>query len=260
MTKAEAARRSPLGWSDWLFTALMLALAVTCVFLGNWQMARLEDKEALMLAVDQRLTSEPVPAPAAADWTSLDLDAWNFQPVTLTGAYRYTQTVTVFTSLSNARGRFSGPGYWVVTPFVLDQGGTVFVNRGFVPQDYQEQAALGDLHGDDPGSITIAGLFRPGEQVGFMAPEPNMSDRVEWVRNPERLSAMIDPALAPVAPFYVDLLAAGAGDLPQGGETVVSFSNNHFGYALTWYGFAIVAVVMLGGWLWRQSRRERTQP
>ena len=70
----------------------------------------------------------------------------------------------------------------------------------------------------------------------------------------ERLAAMVDPALAPIAPFYVDLLAAGSGDLPQGGETVVSFTNNHFGYALTWYGFAIVAVVMLGFWLWRQRR------
>ena len=82
-----------------------------------------------------------------------------------------------------------------------------------------------------------------------------MSDRIEWVRNPERLAAMVDPALAPIAPFYVDLPAGGAGDLPQGGETVVSFSNNHFGYALTWYGFAIVAVVMLGFWLWRQTHR-----
>lgn len=248
-------KRHGLRWTDALFAILMLILAVTCLWLGNWQMARLGEKEALMAAVDSRLSSAPVPAPAPDQWAGLDLEAWNFQPVTLTGTYRYTQTVTVFTSLADARGRFSGPGYWVVTPFELEGGGTVFVNRGFVPQELQEQAALGDLHGDDPGIVTVTGLFRPGEQVGFMAPEPDMSDRIEWVRNPERLAAMVDPALAPIAPFYVDLPAGGAGDLPQGGETVVSFSNNHFGYALTWYGFAIVAVVMLGFWLWRQTRR-----
>lgn len=255
----QAVRRG-LRWTDWLFAILMLVLAVTCLFLGNWQMARLAEKEALMAAVDSRLSSAPVPAPGVDQWTGLDLDAWNFQPVTLTGAYRYTQTVTVFTSLADPRGRFSGPGYWVVTPFALEDGGTIFVNRGFVPQELQEQAALGDLHGDDPGIVTIAGLFRPGEQVGFMAPEPDMSDRIEWVRNPERLAAMVDPALAPIAPFYVDLPAGGAGDLPQGGETVVSFTNNHFGYALTWYGFAIVALVMVGYWLWRQARRPELRP
>lgn len=241
-----------LRWTDWLFTALMLALAVTCLFLGNWQMQRLGEKEALIAAVDARLDAPPVPVPPAADWPGLDLDAWNFQPVSLTGTYRYTQTVTVFTSLSEPHGRLSGPGYWVVTPFELADGGTVFVNRGFVPQQYQEAAIMGDLHGDDPGTVTITGLFRPGESAGFMTPDANMSDRIEWVRDPVRLAAMADPALAPIAPFYVDLPAEG--DLPQGGETVVSFPNNHFGYALTWYGFAIVAVVMLGFWLWRQTR------
>jgi surfeit locus 1 family protein len=255
MSKAETTSPRRLRWSDWLFTILMLALAATCIFLGNWQMTRLAEKDALVVAVDQRLGAEPVPAPGEAQWAALDSSEWNFRPVSLTGAYRYTQTVTVFTSLSNARGRYSGPGYWVVTPFEVDGGGAVFVNRGFVPQDLQEQAALGDLHGDDPGSVTIIGLFREGERAGFMIPEPNMSDRIEWVRDPARLAAMVDPELAPIAPFYVDLLAGAEGDLPQGGETVVSFTNNHFGYALTWYGFAIVAVVMIGFWLARQYRR-----
>lgn len=245
-----------LRWTDWLFTALMLVLAGTCLFLGQWQMQRLGEKEALIAAVDARLDAEPVPVPPAGEWNGLDMDAWNFQPVSLAGTYRYTQTLTVFTSLADARGRYSGPGYWVVTPFELAGGGTVFVNRGFIPEQYQEAAVMGDLHGDDPGIVTIIGLFRPGEEPGFMVPEPNMSARIEWVRNPERMAAMVDPTLAPVAPFYVDLLAGAPGDLPQGGETVVSFPNNHFGYALTWYGFAIVAVVMLGFWLWRQTRPE----
>lgn len=245
---------SRLRWTDWLFTALMLALAVTCVFLGNWQMERLAEKEELVVAVDTRLNSEPIAAPPATEWPGLALNEWTFQPVTLTGTFRYTQSLTVFTSLTDARGRFSGPGYWVMTPFELVDGGTVFVNRGFVPDQYQEAAVLGDLHGDDPDVVTITGLFRPGEKAGFMTPEPNMSTRVEWVRDPERMAAMVDPALAPIAPFYVDMLAGADGELPQGGETVVSFTNNHFGYALTWYGFSIVAVVMLGFWLWRQTR------
>lgn len=250
-------KRRGIRAGDIVFAALMLALAVVCVWLGNWQMDRLAEKEALVAAVDARLDAEPVPVPPRAVWDDLDLEDVNFQPVTLTGNYRYTQTITVFTSLSNPRGRYSGPGYWVMTPFQLAEGGTVFVNRGFVPQEYQEQAALGDLHGDDPGTVTVVGLLRAGERAGFMAPEPNMSDRIEWVRDTSRLAAMVDPELAPFAPFYVDLLAAPEGDLPQGGETVVNFSNNHLGYALTWYGFAIVAIVMLGFWLWRQSRQAK---
>ncbi|MBE0578157.1 SURF1 family protein [Devosia sp.] len=234
----------------WTFAVLMLALAATCVWLGTWQLQRLGEKEALVAAVDARLDADPVPVPPAEQWAELDLEALNFQPVSLTGAFRYNQTVTVFTSLANARGPADGPGYWVVTPFLLAEGGTVFVNRGFVPQDYQE-AAVTDGQGED-GQVTISGLLRPAEAAGMMTPGPNTSDRIEWVRDPQRLAEMVDPALAPFAPFYVDLPAGPAGELPQGGETVVEFPNNHLGYAYTWYGFAIVAVVMLAFWLARQ--------
>lgn len=234
----------------WTFVVLMLALAATCVWLGTWQMQRLAEKEALIAAVDERLGATPIPVPSADQWPSLDPEALNYQPVSLTGAFRYNQTVTVFTSLANANGPASGPGYWVVTPFVLAEGGTVFVNRGFVPEDFQEAAVI-DGEGDEV-QVTISGLLRPGEAAGFMTPAPDTSNRIEWVRDPVRLAAMVDPALAPFAPFYVDLPAGEPGQLPQGGETVVEFPNNHLGYAYTWYGFAIVAVVMLGFWFARQ--------
>ena len=159
-----------LIWSDWLFTALMLALAAVCLWLGTWQMHRLAEKEALIAAVDARLTAAPIPVPPKQEWAGLDAETLLYQPVQLTGAYRYTQTVTVFTSLSDPKGQYSGPGYWVVTPFELVGGGTVFVNRGFVPQQYQEAAAVGDLHGDDPGTVTVSGILRAPELAGMMTP------------------------------------------------------------------------------------------
>ncbi|MBU1306391.1 MAG: SURF1 family protein [Alphaproteobacteria bacterium] len=232
------------------FVVLMLALAAVCAWLGTWQMHRLAEKEALVAAVAQRLDAAPIPVPEAQQWPGLDLAGLNFQPVSLTGAFRYNQTVTVFTSLANARGKASGPGYWVMTPFVLTTGGTVFVNRGFVPEALQETAVT-DPEGDET-QVTITGLLRPSEAAGFMTPAPDTSNRVEWVRDTLRLAAMADPALAPVAPFYVDMPAGAPAQLPQGGETVVEFPNNHLGYAYTWFGFAIVAVVMLGFWLFRQ--------
>lgn len=249
-----------LRLSDWIFAVLMLALAAVCVFLGSWQMHRLAEKDALVAAVDARLTAAPIPVPPKESWADLPVQDLVYQQVELTGAYRYTQTTTVFTSLSDPKGQYAGPGYWVMTPFELQGGGTVFVNRGFVPQQYQETAAVGDLHGEDPGIVTISGVFRTPEAAGFMTPEADMSNRIEWVRDPARLAKMTDPALAPIAPFYIDLPAGPAGELPQAGETVVSFPNNHFGYALTWYGFAIVAVVMLGFWLTQKARSPASGP
>lgn len=246
--------RLGLRWTDWLFAVLMLALAGFCLFLGNWQMQRLHEKELLIEAVGARLDAAPQPAPAADTWAGLDPQSLIFQPVELTGRFDPQGTIAVFTALSDAQGQYSGPGYWVMTPFTMEDGGTVFINRGFVPQD--QQAALSDLDlgGIGTDTVTISGLLRASEDAGFMTPEPDTARRIEWVRDTQRLAAFLDPSVQPIAPFYVDLPASAPGELPQGGETVVSFPNNHLSYALTWYGFAVVAVVMLGVWLWRQSR------
>ena len=236
----------------WSFVALMAALTVVFIWLGVWQIERLAEKEALIAAVAERLNLPPAPLPPQAQWGALDLEKLNFSPMSLTGTFKNDQAVTVFTSLVDGKGPASGPGYWVVTPFVLQDGGTVFVNRGFVPENLQE-AALNDP-GAPQGLVTITGLLRPAEQAGWFIPEANTSDRIEWVRDPVRLAAMVDPALAPFAPFYVDQSAGAPGVLPQGGETVVEFPNNHLGYAYTWFGFAIITPIMLGFWLWRQRR------
>jgi surfeit locus 1 family protein len=236
----------------WSFVALMAVLTVVFVWLGAWQMERLAEKEALITAVAERLTQPPAPLPQQAQWATLDLEKLNFSPMTLTGTFRNDQAVTVFTSLVDGKGPASGPGYWVVTPFLLQDGGTVFVNRGFVPENLQE-AALNDP-GAPQGLVTITGLLRPAEVAGWFIPEANTSSRIEWVRDPARLAAMVDPALAPFAPFYIDQSAGAPGTLPQGGETVVEFPNNHLGYGYTWFGFAIITPIMLGFWLWRQRR------
>lgn len=251
MDKTVSPRRlsAPLRWG---FVVLMLALCVIFVGLGVWQVQRLAQKEALIADVAERLGQPPMPLPPQAQWATLDVDKLNFAPMTLTGTFKNLQAVTVFTSLTTAKGVASGPGYWVVTPFVLKDGGTVFVNRGFVPQNMQE-AALNDPNAPR-GEVTITGLFRPAEKAGWFIPEPDMSDRIEWVRDPARLATMVDPALAPFAPFYIDQSAGPTGTLPQGGETIVEFPNNHLGYAMTWFGFAIITPIMLGFWLWRQRR------
>ena len=88
-------------------------------------------------------------------------------------------------------------------------------------------------------------MARKSERVGGFTPDADKTKRVEWVRNIDRLTALIDPSLAPVSPLYVDLPAGPTGALPHGGETVVEFPNNHLEYAGTWFCFAIITPIML---------------
>ena len=251
------------------FAALMLGLTLLFAGLGTWQLQRLEEKDRLVAAVNQGLDSPHIPVPPASEWptavtaatepsdaASLPLGA-GYRPYTATGSYVPAATVLVFTSLADAKGRFSGPGYWVMTPLALATGGTLFVNRGFVPQADGPAFASG---GAVPvGEITVAGIGKPTEAASAFTPAPNPAERIDWVRDPARLADFSEGLPQPVLPIYIDLPAGTAGELPQGGETVITFPNNHLGYAITWFGFALLTPVMLGFWLFGRRQARRTE-
>lgn len=232
------------GLMRWSFVALMLALTAVFGVLGSWQVQRLGEKEALVAAVEAGLASPPAPLEAAAE----------YRPVSIAGSYLPGTTVLVFTSLGDAKGTYGGPGYWVLTALALDGGGSVFINRGFVPQG-RETGFLGDV---PVGPQQLTGLARSSEAVTAFTPEPRRDSRIDWVRTPERLATFAaEPLPQPLSSFTIDLPAGAPGELPQGGETVLAFPNNHLGYAITWFGFALLTPVLLAYWLLRQRQGKR---
>lgn len=243
-------------WGIIAFAVLMLALTGVFAVLGLWQLDRLREKETLIGAVGERTTQTPRPLPPLAEWVGFDAEVFDYRPVTVTGTFVPAETIRVFTSLSDARGEASGPGYWVVTPLALTGGGYVLVNRGFVPQRLGGNYASG---GDAPvGDVTINGIARTSEEASSFTPGPDLPNRIEWVRNVPRLAALLGPGIEPLAPITIDAPAGERGALPQGGETTMSFPNNHLGYAITWFGFAILTPILLLIWLFRQRLRGKT--
>jgi surfeit locus 1 family protein len=243
-----SARR--LGFQFWSFVLLMLALTGLFAWLGLWQVQRLAEKEALIAEVDRQLTQPPYDIPSADQWPLIDLETYAYHPLTLSGRYLNDKAILVFTNVNPAKGRFSGPGYWVMTPFEAVTGGTVFVNRGFIPQSSAD-AFLG-APGPD-GEQTVKGIALRAETAGAFTPGPDMAKRIEWVRDPVRLAAM-SGTTGPVFGLTVDAPAGEPGALPQGGETVIEFPNNHLGYAFTWFGFALITPLLLAFWVFRQLR------
>ncbi|HWA19098.1 MAG TPA: SURF1 family protein [Devosia sp.] len=250
MSESAAPRRLGLGF--WSFIIFMLALTGLFVALGVWQLNRLAQKEALIAAVDERLHLAPLRLPPLAEWGALDPEIYSYRPVTVSGTFRNDQTVLVFASLTEPRGKFSGPGYWVMTPLVLDGGGVVFIDRGFVPQASGPEFAKGTT--GPAGPQTITGVALLPEAAGAFTPGADRPNRIDWIRDPKRLAAMLDPTLAPVAGLFIEAPAGESGALPQGGETTIEFPNNHLGYAFTWFGFALLTPLLLAAWIWRQVR------
>jgi surfeit locus 1 family protein len=206
------------------------------IALGFWQLDRLAWKEALIAEVSARVAAPPVDAPPEADWARIAPSDYEYRHVRLTGTYEFAHQALVFRALDSPRGRFNGPGYLVLTPLRLADGAHVIVNRGFIPQD--QKARFAAESGEGPADIAVTGLMRASEPRTWFTPSDDPA-RGEWfTRDPGAIAAALK--LERAAPFTIDADATGnAGDLPQGGETILAFPNNHLGYAFTWFGMAL---------------------
>lgn len=241
-------RLVPVGLAALIAVALLIGL-------GSWQLSRLSWKETLVARVSERMAADPVPAPAKVDWPALDLGAWSYRRVSLRGVFDHAREARVYVNLSDHKGRFGGPGYFVLTPLALEGGaGTVLINRGFTPEGAKDPGvrSAGQILGD----VTVVGPLREPEARNAFTPSDEPAKRLFFARDPKAIAAGLD--IADAAPFTVDADATpNPGGLPQGGETRVSFPNRHLEYALTWYGLAGALIAVFAAFAWRTTREGR---
>ncbi|MGJ4960977.1 SURF1 family protein [Bradyrhizobium sp. HKCCYLRH3061] len=231
--------------------ALRLAIGaawVACVAillaLGVWQIERRAWKLDLIDRVERRVHAEPVPAPGPADWPAINRSDDEYKRVTLSGRF-LNDRETLVQALT-----VEGSGYWVVTP-LRTAGGTVLVNRGFVPADRRARASRSA--GNPDGTVSVTGLLRLSEPGGGFLRHNDPAGNRWYSRDVGAIAAA--RGLSDVAPFFVDADATpNPGGLPIGGLTVISFPNNHLVYALTWF---TLALMLAGAGLQRLRRAQR---
>jgi surfeit locus 1 family protein len=216
--------------------ATLIAFAILCS-LGVWQVKRLHWKEALIARVTARLDAPPILAPGPREWPDLNADL-EYQPVTVSGRFLHNYEAHMFIALTEPRGHYGGMGYFVMTPLETDDGWMVFVNRGFVPEDrkYPSSRPAGQVD----GKVTITGLFRAPYSGSWFSPANDIKNNIWFSRDPELYAEGLGLPVAKIAPYTIDARFDPKleGGLPQGGETIIDFPNNHLGYAITWFGLA----------------------
>lgn len=227
-----AIRRVGLVWP----AIATLAALFILVQLGNWQMRRLAWKESLVEMIELRAQAGPVDLPPPQDWARLAREDYEYVRVAVTGRFNHAREMHAYTVISEPQGGpYTGPGYWVMTPLALEGGGTVLVNRGFVPLDRKDPSTR--TEGQIEGVVEVEGLLRGPDEVSYFTPEPDLAQNQWFARVPAAMAAAA--GLGEAAPFFID---AGAdqsrGGLPQGGETRLALPNRHLEYAVTWYGLA----------------------
>ncbi|MET1413986.1 SURF1 family protein [Roseibium sp. HPY-6] len=229
------------GLKKLLFPAVAAALALGILLnLGFWQLNRLEWKQNLIAKVEAGVTKSPVDAPAPRS-QSLGED-FDYLRVKVTGEFLKGNTF-YYTSLSDPVGQAEGPGLMAYAPFKTQEGWTVLINRGFLPQGLDGEARDAALNAPD-GQMVLTGLLRLSEKPNWTTPTPDASDRIWFARDTGAMAQLLGLENERLAPYSIDLDASFTpeGGFPQAGETIVRFKNDHLGYALTWFGLAATLI------------------
>ena len=240
-------------WRAGLAIPALFALAAFATFiaLGTWQVQRKAWKEALIGTLERRLSAPAVELPPRERWGQLDPAEHEFRRVKFFAGFVPGAEALVYAGGSALRSDISGPGYWVLAPARLAAGGLVVVNRGFVPEGRQDAATR--TGGEITGNAQLVGVMRWPEAHGIFSPKSEPARNLWFVRDPTGIASA--KGWGDVAPFLVELESPRPpGDLPRVGVLKVNLRNEHLQYAITWYGLALVVVIMFVFWF--RARRE----
>lgn len=222
--------------SLYVSTGAVLAALLILVGLGTWQMERLVWKQDLIATVNARIAQVPSRVPAPSEWARLTPAKDDYRPVFVTGVFDHAHETLIYAVMSDPRGLYNGPGYWVITPLTETDGTVVLVNRGFIPQDRRDPSSR--QAGQIEGSVTVTGMLRFAEDPSWFVPNNDPAHHAWYRRHPREIADAL--GLSAAAPFLIDADASpNPGGLPIGGQTRVTFPNRHLEYALTWYGLAL---------------------
>ncbi|MBN9545672.1 MAG: SURF1 family protein [Alphaproteobacteria bacterium] len=204
--------------------AAVIATAIL-IGLGVWQLQRLQWKLALIAEVNGHMTAPPLPLSEALKDSA---DAMQYRRVALEGRFDNAKEAYVFTTAAGGEAV-----YHVLTPFLTDDGHSLLVDRGYVPKEKLDPATRTPVE----GATRLVGVWRVPDAPGAFTPAADMAHRIWYSRDLKAIAAADHIQLA--APVIVEADAApNPGGWPKGGQTVVSFRNEHLSYAVTWFGLA----------------------
>ncbi len=203
-------------------TVFSLPAILVMIGLAVWQVERLHWKEALIAERISRTSAAPIGLPPVG----ADLAPLEFRRVAVTGTFDHGHEFYLA-----ARSQNGNVGYWIGTPFKTEQGETVLINRGWVPEEKKLPEARAEAQAT--GTVTINGVIRLPQVKAYFQPENEAAKNVWFYIDPRQMAAFA--GLPMRDDFYLDADAApNPGGFPIGGQTRIELPNDHLQYAITW--------------------------
>lgn len=228
---------------------ILLAAVCLCALtarLGVWQLDRAAQKIQRQASIDERRQLPPLREADLAR-TASELEAQVHRPVIVEG--RWDAQHTVYLDNRQMQGR---PGFYVVTPLLMEDGTAVLVQRGWQARDPLERTRVTA----PPTPSTRVTL------VGRIAPAPARlyelgTDAAGTIRQNLYVDAFAAETRLRLRPLSILQLQA-EGSVPDGllrdWPQAAADVHKHYGYAFQWFALSALTFAL---YVWFQLIRPR---
>lgn len=238
--QAVAARGGLPGrrWRGLLLPGFLAALLTAgLIGLGVWQLHRLKWKLGILAEIAAAETRPGIP---------LSDHPGPYSKVAVRGRFRLDLPALYGDQIQET---MAGPvqGGQLILPLERPGKQTILVDLGWVPLTDEMPPGL------PAGPTLVNGFVMPGHPPGLFSAPDDVAKRRFYTLDPARIGAAL--GLSDVAPFTLIALGKRApGVYPMPAEHLPHPPNNHFQYALTWFGLAGVVVLEFGIWSYQRLK------
>ena len=235
----------------WFGHIIVLIGLIVLINLGFWQLRRLEQRRALNAEIIAGLNANPV----TLTGEPVDPLQLRRKRVIVTGTLDNEENIIVKNRPSRGEA-----GVELVVPLIISGSDTaVMINRGWIPLDEVNPEARQKY--DLEGEITVEGIAYPTQPQpsGYLVVldptlAPDQSRLDDWFRiDTVRLEEQLDYPLLPI--FVRQSPGSDPDELPRREENFDLSEGSHLSYAVQWFSFAFIMVVVYASLLWQESRK-----
>ena len=233
----------------WVFTAAAVLIFAYFAFtvLAPWQLHKNEAKTERNHNIEAAFETDPVPLSEIFTTRGEVADGKEWRRVSMTGHYLPESEV-----LLRLRPVNSSPAFQALTPFRLNSGEIMLVNRGFVPAN---QDNVPDIPAAPSEEVTIVGYARLDEPPPSHEP---LTDQGRLQVSGINSQQIADLTHLELGKDYVQLSDGQPGTLSAIPLPQLD-SGPHLSYGIQWIAFGIMAPLGLGYFVWAEMRERRRE-
>lgn len=210
------------------FSVIVLLMLIALLTLGTWQWGKIVPKTKLIDQIQAGLTADPVSItllPVSGDHA--------YKRVIVQGRFEQRPGLRLFGTDKMGRSGYHHYGLLRTT-----SGAEIITSVGWTPFDQDEPFS------DWPQSGTFTGVLLPEGAKGSFTPDNDMWGNVWYWADLMVMGQVL--GAGEIYPYRLILDRHQGAPItpasPLGGQVLVDIPNDHFEYALTWYGLALTLV------------------